>query len=83
MNAWERGVRRQLSDAQEDERLALVECARLRAWLREFAEIAGPDAMGVAERVILGDDLWPAGRDRDELAGPQSHGARRSGGLSG
>ncbi len=77
---WEKALRTQINDAQELERRALVENARLRGWLREFASQAGPDAMRVAERVLT-SDTWVRGREEVELARPESHGARRTGGL--
>lgn len=60
-------------DIPVDELAALLEVARLRAWLRDLAAMDHPDAVGMVERIIASDG-WPAG------AG-DGHGARRTGGL--
>jgi hypothetical protein len=53
---------------------ALLEVARLQAWLRALAALAGPDAVGMIERAIEGE-IWPV----DERS--QGTGVRRTGGL--
>lgn len=58
---------------------ALLEVARLRAWLRALAALAGPDAIGMIERAIE-SDTWPAVGDDDRSDGT---GARRTGGSCG
>jgi hypothetical protein len=53
---------------------ALLEVARLRAWMRAIAALAGADAVAIAERAI-GSDIWPADSCRSDGTG-----ARRTGG---
>jgi hypothetical protein len=58
------------------ELVALLEVARLRAWLRALAELAGgADALALVEHAIA-VDIWPA----VDGGLPDGHGARRTGG---
>jgi hypothetical protein len=50
-----------------------LELERMRAWVRAIAALAGPEAIGVAERAIAAASAWPAGYT-------DGHGARRGGG---
>ena len=70
--AGERAARMTV-DAQE--LVALLEVARLRAWLRALAELAGADALALVEHAIAAD-IWPA----VDGGLPDGHGARRTGG---
>ncbi len=58
---------------------ALLEVARLRAWLRAVSALAGPDAIALVERAIE-SDAWPAVGDDDRSDGT---GSRRTGGSCG
>ena len=58
---------------------ALLEVARLTAWLRAISALAGPDAIALVERAIE-SGTWPAVGDDDRSDGT---GSRRTGGRCG